>query len=166
MPASRARHRNWQTTKTREKIRCTMLVNRLQDHAEGKIEMTATQVKAAAVLLAKTIPDLTSADIHDSRQELNISETLDLLVKTLGRETVARIYPDLGKYLPSEDISGGTVSGNVSRVDDGEDHPCIIPYDDSSSGDCGAGDDRDVCLSSPSSPAETTPVSPINTLTH
>lgn len=35
-----------------------MLVNRLEDHALGKVEMTATQVQAARVLLNKTLPDL------------------------------------------------------------------------------------------------------------
>src|SRR3990172_3625887 len=67
--ASRARKRTYQTDKTREKIRASMLVNRLQDHVEGKAEMSSTQVKAASVLLAKTLPDLTSADIHNSRQD-------------------------------------------------------------------------------------------------
>src|SRR3990167_11121464 len=63
-----ANKRTYKTDKTREKIRASMLVNRLQDHVEGKAEMSSTQVKAASVLLAKTLPDLTSADIHDSRQ--------------------------------------------------------------------------------------------------
>jgi hypothetical protein len=35
-----------------------MLINRLQDHALGKCEMTLTQVKAALTVLRKTLPDL------------------------------------------------------------------------------------------------------------
>jgi hypothetical protein len=35
-----------------------MLVNRLENHALGKVDMTATQVQAARVLLNKTLPDL------------------------------------------------------------------------------------------------------------
>lgn len=42
----------------REKIKSSMLVNRLQDHANGKVEMTKSQVTAAIALLKKTAPDL------------------------------------------------------------------------------------------------------------
>jgi hypothetical protein len=44
--------------KTRERIRTSMLINRLQDHIFGKCEMTPTQVKAALSSLRKTLPDL------------------------------------------------------------------------------------------------------------
>lgn len=42
----------------RSKIQSSMLVNRLQDHANGKVEMTKSQVSAAIALLKKTAPDL------------------------------------------------------------------------------------------------------------
>jgi hypothetical protein len=45
-------------TKTREKIQTSQLVNRLQDNALGKVELTALQVKSIEVLLRKTLPDL------------------------------------------------------------------------------------------------------------
>ena len=35
-----------------------MLIKRLQDHALGKVEMTATQVRAAESLIRKNLPDL------------------------------------------------------------------------------------------------------------
>ena len=35
-----------------------MLANRLVDHALGKNKMSATQVRAAEVMLRKTLPDL------------------------------------------------------------------------------------------------------------
>jgi hypothetical protein len=41
----------------REKIRASQLVNRLQDHAFGKVEMTRSQVDAAQFLLNKIIPN-------------------------------------------------------------------------------------------------------------
>jgi hypothetical protein len=44
--------------KTRERIRTSMLKNRLQDHALGRCEMTLSQVKAASIVLRKTLPDL------------------------------------------------------------------------------------------------------------
>lgn len=52
----------------REKIKTTQLINRLQDHALGEVEMTPTQVRAVEVLLKKRVPDLTSVAIgggHD-----------------------------------------------------------------------------------------------------
>jgi hypothetical protein len=43
---------------TRERIQAAQLVNQLQDHALGKIEMTRTQIKATEILLKKILPDL------------------------------------------------------------------------------------------------------------
>lgn len=42
----------------RAKIQTSQLVNRLTDHALGKVELTATQVRAIEVLIKKTLPDL------------------------------------------------------------------------------------------------------------
>ena len=53
-----ARKRLRLALKTRERIRTSMLINRLQDHVFGRCEMTPTQVKAASVVLRKTLPDL------------------------------------------------------------------------------------------------------------
>lgn len=47
----------------REKIRTSMLINRLQNHVAGRIEMTPTQLRAAEVLLRKTAPDLTATEL-------------------------------------------------------------------------------------------------------
>lgn len=49
--------------RTRLKIKTSQLVNRLQDHANGKVEMAPTQVRAAEVLLKKTIPDLAAMQL-------------------------------------------------------------------------------------------------------
>lgn len=43
---------------TRQKIQTSQLVNRLTDHALGKVNLEATQVRAIEVLLKKTLPDL------------------------------------------------------------------------------------------------------------
>ena len=48
---------------TRKRVQTTQLVNRLQDHALGKCEMSPTQVTAANILLKKTTPDLSAVDI-------------------------------------------------------------------------------------------------------
>lgn len=46
----------------REKIRASMLINRLQNHVAGRLDMTPTQLRAAEVLLKKTLPDLSSTE--------------------------------------------------------------------------------------------------------
>lgn len=43
---------------TRLKIKTSQLVNRLTDHALGKVDMPNSAVRAALGLLAKTLPDL------------------------------------------------------------------------------------------------------------
>lgn len=56
-------------TKTREKIRTSQLINRLEkfvlseaDGANGKVELTPAQVTAALGLIKKTLPDLAQVD--------------------------------------------------------------------------------------------------------
>src|SRR5688500_5697263 len=53
-----ARKRLRLALKTRERIRTSMLINRLQDHVFGRCERTPTQVRSALVVLRKTLPDL------------------------------------------------------------------------------------------------------------
>lgn len=48
----------------RERIRTGVVLNRLQKHALGKLEMTTTQVRAAEILLRKTVPDLSSTELR------------------------------------------------------------------------------------------------------
>lgn len=48
---------------TRAKIQASQLINRLQSHVFDNVEMSATQLKAAEILLRKTLPDLTAAEI-------------------------------------------------------------------------------------------------------
>lgn len=55
-----------QSDKTRAAIQTGLIRNRLQDHILGKVEMTATQVRAAEILLKKTLPDLRSTEVTGS----------------------------------------------------------------------------------------------------
>ena len=59
----------------RKKIQASQLINRLTDHAFNKIEMTTTQVKAAEILLKKSIPDLSQVQGmgEDGEHEVVIS---------------------------------------------------------------------------------------------
>jgi hypothetical protein len=54
-----------QDDRTRERIRAAYLVNRLQDHVAGKIELSPTQIRAAEILLWKCLPDLLAAQVID-----------------------------------------------------------------------------------------------------
>jgi hypothetical protein len=47
----------------RGKIKTTQLINRLQNHALGAVDLSATQVRAVEILLKKRIPDLTSMSV-------------------------------------------------------------------------------------------------------
>lgn len=46
----------------REKIRASQLVNRLENHVFGEVDLDATQVTAALGLLKKCVPDLRASD--------------------------------------------------------------------------------------------------------
>lgn len=48
----------------RAKIQASQLVNRLTDHVLNGTDMSATQVNAAKILLAKAVPDLKALE-HD-----------------------------------------------------------------------------------------------------
>lgn len=45
-------------TVARDRIQSAILLERLQNHVVGQVEMSATQVQAARILLGKVIPDL------------------------------------------------------------------------------------------------------------
>lgn len=62
MPGMRAMSRVQQHEEWRQKIQASQLINRLNSHAKGECEMTATQIKAATVLLAKVMPDLKAVE--------------------------------------------------------------------------------------------------------
>lgn len=73
---------------TREKIQTSQLVNRLTDHANGTVEMTSTQVKAAEILLRKSLPDLSSVTVGGD-EENPLSVNL-VGIKALLDEKLAR----------------------------------------------------------------------------
>lgn len=43
---------------TRKKIQTSQLINRLTDHAFGKVELDNSQVRSIEILLKKSLPDL------------------------------------------------------------------------------------------------------------
>jgi hypothetical protein len=55
-----ARNKNTHDYKTRQRIQASQLINRLENHVLGEVELSATQVQAAKILLGKVIPDISS----------------------------------------------------------------------------------------------------------
>lgn len=49
--------------RTRDKIKTSQLINRLQAHVNGTVEMKNSQVRAAECLLRKTLPDLANVQV-------------------------------------------------------------------------------------------------------
>lgn len=49
-----------ETPRWRDKIKVGAIMSRVQKHAAGEIEMSATQIRAAEIYLRKTVPDLSS----------------------------------------------------------------------------------------------------------
>lgn len=48
----------------RDKIRASVILERLDKHATGELEMTPTQVRAAEILLKKAVPDLATVTLQ------------------------------------------------------------------------------------------------------
>lgn len=55
----------------RKKIRASNILTRLYDHVEGKNELSATQIKAADIILKKLEPDLNRTDVQNLDKDGN-----------------------------------------------------------------------------------------------
>lgn len=68
------------TDEHRTKIQKSKILNRLIDHAEGNVEMTATQVTAALGLLKKALPDLSAVTLGgDETSPLRVVSRIELV---------------------------------------------------------------------------------------
>lgn len=65
--------------RTRLKIKTSQLINRLNNHALGEIEMTASQIRAAEILLNKTLPNLAAMQVTADIQVSSHEQMLDQL---------------------------------------------------------------------------------------
>lgn len=65
----------------RDKIKTSQLVNRLENHVFGEIELSASQIRGIEILLNKTLPNLQST-------ELSGSEDNPLTIQTIERKIV------------------------------------------------------------------------------
>ena len=62
---------------TRLKIQAAQLINRLTNHANGEVELTATQVRSIEILLKKILPDLSDIkmDVNAAPVTFNLNMT-------------------------------------------------------------------------------------------
>lgn len=76
----------------RSRIRAGGIVNRLEQHVLGKVEMSASQVSAALGLLRKCVPDLASME-HTGRDggPIEVAVTDDDLARWLAFETAKKV---------------------------------------------------------------------------
>lgn len=58
-----ARLRNLHSEQVRSKIQASQLINRLTQHALGKIDLKPEQVRSIDILLKKCIPDLSAIQL-------------------------------------------------------------------------------------------------------
>lgn len=105
--AAGPRLRGSRALETRARIQAAALVNRLQAHALGELDMSHTQVRAIECLLRKVLPDLQAAEIHhyDETQHATEAELVDRL-----RATLAALPPEL-RALVLLGIAGPSVTG-------------------------------------------------------
>lgn len=57
-----ARNRKGLSENTRERIKTTMIVKRLEDHIDGRCELSTTQIQAARILLDRTLPSMSQVE--------------------------------------------------------------------------------------------------------
>lgn len=66
----------------RDKIQASVIIDRLQKHIKGDLEMTATQVNAANSLLDRSVPKLSQIQhIGDSDQPMAFTEVIRKIIK-------------------------------------------------------------------------------------
>jgi hypothetical protein len=61
---------------TRLKIQVSQLINRLQDHVLGQVDLTPSQIQAAQILLKKALPDLQAMELQGVGEDGSIPVTL------------------------------------------------------------------------------------------
>jgi|SRR3989337_1094485 len=73
-------HRFIRSEEVRLRIRVAELITRLHEHVRGLVKMSATQVKAAEILLRKAVPDLKAVE-HSGTLNVNYDAVVLELLK-------------------------------------------------------------------------------------
>ena len=98
-----ARKTNWTPEIVRQRIKTGVLTKRLEDHALGVLELSQTQIRAAEILLRKTVPDLLGV-AHSGSVELTKPEELsDVALANIATGSSNRVIEAQdGQEEPSE----------------------------------------------------------------
>lgn len=64
----------------RRKIQASQLINRLENHAFGEIELSASQIKAIEILLRKSIPDLSAVTVSGDAENPLVPPAITFIV--------------------------------------------------------------------------------------
>ena len=84
----------------REKIKVANIITRLEKHAEGEVEMTPTQVKAAQVLLDRVMPTLSASEITRKTEAVSPEALIQMLRERYGDEFAETLSKD---YVPTHE---------------------------------------------------------------
>ena len=60
---------------TRAKIKASQIINRLQKHIDGEVELESTQIRAAEILLNKCLPNLQSVEMKVEGEVATVTRT-------------------------------------------------------------------------------------------
>jgi len=89
--------RQSKSVKERNLVKAGVIFARVVDHANGKIEMSATQLKAADIVLSKTMPSL--SNIEQSIVNEDDAKSLDQIKAELA--ALVQAQPEILTYLNS-----------------------------------------------------------------
>jgi hypothetical protein len=88
MAGSHARLNRRQADTCRQAIQTTYLINRLHKHIEGEVELTMAQIRAAEILLKKSLPDLSAVELSgDPDNPVSVSTVERLIVDAKTTDT-------------------------------------------------------------------------------
>jgi hypothetical protein len=81
MANTRGTGRKQYSDEIRNKIKSSMILNRLMAHILEGAEMSSTQIRAAEILLKKTVPDLSATQITGGDGEESLPVQINMIVK-------------------------------------------------------------------------------------
>ena len=99
--------KRWTPQIVRDRMQCSNIVRRLLKHTMGEIEMSATQVRAAEILLKKCLPDLTSVEHSGEVKHRNVEEWSN-----------AELVDYLAQIRAEREGDSGSVAARLSPPDD------------------------------------------------
>ena len=82
----------------RDKIQSSQIINRLQNHIDGSVELSSTQVRAAEILLNKCVPNLQSTEVKATVTYEDARELSDAILANIATASGAGVTgPESGE---------------------------------------------------------------------